>query len=101
MKVDAEKHFEALVDSFMEFAQSIGIQREEVKDMLLYAARTRGEKFPCVNCVLSRAHKALNRKYLEKEGRLSIYSRSCVFGIFFRGGECPMQVRIYNSAERR
>ncbi len=95
MAVDAEKQFEALIDSYMEFAQPLGLTRENVRDMLLYAARTRGDKFPCVNCVLSRAHRALNQKYLEKEGRLSIYSRSCVFGIFFRGRECAMQVKIY------
>jgi len=100
MPTDEEKHFEALVDSFMEFAQPLGVSRDEVRDILLYSARTRGDKFPCVNCVLSRAHKTLNRKYIEKEGRLSIYSRTCAFGLFFRGRECAMQVKIYSGKKR-
>jgi len=93
MSVDREKQLQALVESYMYYARDLGLSEREVLDMVYFAARERGEKFRCLNCVYSRAHRAINEKTIEKEGRISIYARTCVFGIFYRH-ECPLQVRI-------
>ncbi len=93
MYVDKEKQLQGLIKSYMVYAQNLGISERELLDMIYYAARTRGDQYKCLNCVYSRAHKSINEKKVEKEGRISIYARQCVFGIFYRE-DCPVQVPI-------
>ncbi len=93
MYVDKEKQLQGLIKSYMVYAQSLGISERELLDMIYFAARERGDQYKCLNCIYSRAHKSINEKKVEKEGRISIYARQCVFGIFYRE-DCPVQVPI-------
>ena len=93
MHVDKEKQLQGLIKSYMVYAQGLGISEKEILNMIYFAARERGDRFKCLNCIYSRAHKSINEKKVEKEGRISIYARQCVFGIFYRE-DCPVQVPI-------
>ena len=83
LPVEKKKKFEALVDSYMEFATQIGIPREDVVKFLLLIAYTQGKKFICLNCLNSRADKMALSNLVQKEGRISLFLRKCGLGYYF------------------